>query len=69
MLACLFLIVSYLLLNQLNPLVPEFSFPLIFEIQYNLRVAPIVYRLIGVTLIGNFFNDPFFKIEFFVIHT
>ena len=34
-----------------------------------MRVAPIVYRLIGATLIGNFFDDHFFKIEIFAMHT
>ena len=28
---------------------------------HNLREALFVYRLIGATLIGNFFDDPFFK--------
>ena len=33
-------------------------------LRYSLRKAPIVYRLIGATLIGNFVHDPFFlKIE------
>ena len=28
---------------------------------HNLRKALFVYRLIGATLIGNFFDDPFLK--------
>ena len=43
------------------PLVPEFCFPLF--LRYNLRVAPIIYRLIGATLIGKFFDDPFFFLK------
>ena len=30
-------------------------------LRYNLKVAPIVYQLIGATLKGNFFDDIFFK--------
>ena len=58
-----------IIISNINPLVPEFCFPLIFE-TFNLRVAPIAYRLIGATLIGNCFDDSFlFKINFFAIHT
>ena len=40
-------------------------YPFVFEfvfrrfLRYKLRMAPIVYRLISATLIGNFFDDPF----------
>ena len=30
---------------------------------HNLLYALFIYRLIGITLIGNFFDDPFLKIE------
>ena len=36
------------------------SFVFRWFLRYNLRVAPVIYRLIGSTLKGNFFGDPFF---------
>ena len=36
------------------------SFFFLWFLRYNLRVTPIAYRLIGETLIRNFFDDPFF---------
>ena len=44
--------------RYINPLVPEFCFPFIFEILH--KSGSYVYRLIGATLIGIFFDDPFF---------
>ena len=38
----------------------EFFFSSFFGTYRNLRKALFVYRLIGATLIGNFFDDPFF---------
>ena len=46
------------------------SFVFRWFLRYNLRVAPIIYQLIGGTFIEFFFDDPFFfKIEIFPIHT